>query len=63
MHSNIPYQQRYQVLYDLNEYLIDLPHLNSIKLGRWVLAGSGGSSCSLIMESNIDMNEIMYRSS
>ena len=62
MHSNIPYQQRYQVLYDLNEYLIDFPHLNTIKLGKWALYGSD-SSCSLIMESNIDMNELIFRSS
>ena len=50
-------------MYDLNEYLIDLPHLNSIKLGVGTLYGRDDSSCSLIMESNIDMNEIMYRSS
>ena len=45
---------------DLNEYLIDLPHLNSIKLGEFALAGRyDDSSCSLKMESNIDMNELM----
>ena len=58
---------------DLNEYLIDLPHLNSIKLGYGALKGReyGTSSasgleyppCSLTMESNIDMNELIFRSS
>ena len=50
-------------LNDLNEYLIDLPHLNSIKLGKWALEGSGDLSSSLIMESDIDMNELIFRSS
>ena len=50
---------------DLNEYLIDLPHLNSIKLGVFALNGGDDDdlSCSLIMESDIDMNELKYRSS
>ena len=47
----------------MNEYLIDLPNLNSITLGSWALAGSGDSSCSLKMESNIDKNELTFRSS
>ena len=50
-------------LNDLNEYLIDLPHLNSIKLGKYALNGRNDSSCSLLMESNIDMNELIFRSS
>ena len=52
-------------LNDLNEYLIDLPHLNSIKLGVFALNGGDDDdlSCSLIMESDIDMNELKYRSS
>ena len=61
-HSDIHYQQQYQV-FVMNEYLIDLPNLNSITLGSWALAGSGDSSCSLIMESNIWINELMFRSS
>ena len=44
-------------LNDLNEYLIDLPHLNSIKLGEVALYGRDVSSCSLKMESDIDINE------
>ena len=47
----------------MNEYLIDLPHLNSIKLGHAALVGSYNSSCSLKMESNIDKNELIFRSS
>ena len=47
----------------MNEWIIDLPHLNSIKLGGGALAGRGGSSCSLKMESDIDMNELIFRSS
>ena len=50
-------------LNDLNEWIIDLPHLNSIKLGEGALAGRDDSSCSLIMESDIDMNELIFRSS
>ena len=50
-------------LNDLNEWIIDLPHLNSIKLGEFALFGRDDSSCSLKMESNIDMNELKYRSS
>ena len=37
----------------MNELKIDLPHLNSIKLGNKALAGSYDSSCSLLMESDI----------
>ena len=51
-------------LNDLNEYLIDLPHLNSIKLGEYALEGEwDDESCSLIMESDINMNELIFRSS
>ena len=51
-------------LNDLNEWIIDLPHLNSIKLGCDALAGRDDDpSCSLIMESDIDMNELIFRSS
>ena len=48
---------------DLNEWIIDLPHLNSIKLGEYALTGRNEMSCSLIMESDIDMNELIFRSS
>ena len=47
----------------MNEYLIDLPHLNSIKLGWFALYGRDDSFCSLKMESDIDMNELSNRSS
>ena len=50
-------------LNDMNEWIIDLPHLNSIKLGSYALRGRYDSFCSLIMESNIDMNELIFRSS
>ena len=50
-------------LNDLNEWLIDLPHLNSIELGDGTLSGSYDDSCSLLMESDIDMNELIFRSS
>ena len=50
-------------LNDLNEWIIDLPHLNSIKLGDGALVGRDDSSCSLKMESDIDMNELIFRSS
>ena len=50
-------------LNDLNEWIIDLPHLNSIKLGEYALRGSYDSSCSLKMESDIDINELIFRSS
>ena len=64
MHSNFPYQQRYQVFNYLNEYLIDLPHLNSIRLGWCALHGREyDSSSSLIMESDIEKNELIFRSS
>ena len=48
---------------DLNEWIIDLPHLNSIKLGEYALAGRDDNDCSLKMESDIDMNELIFRSS
>ena len=41
---------------DFNWQIIDLPHLNSIKLGNWALAGDDNSSCSLMMKGIIDMN-------
>ena len=45
-------------------WFLDLPHLNSIKLGPYALFGMPyDPSCSLIMESNIDMNELIFRSS
>ena len=46
-------------LNDLNEWIIDLPHLNSIKLGWQALYGMPyDSSCSLLMESDIEwMND------
>ena len=51
-------------LNDLNEWIIDLPHLNSIKLGPFALEGrEDDSSSSLKMESNNNMNELMNRSS
>ena len=53
-----------QYLNDLNESIIDLPHLSTITLGGYALAGRPNDlSCSLLMESNIDMNELMNRSS
>ena len=62
MHSVIPYQQWYQV-FEWFEWIIDLPHLNSIKLGNQALWGRIDSSSSLKMESDIDMNELIFRSS
>ena len=50
-------------LNDLNEWIIDLPHLKSIKLGKWALQGRDDESCSLKMESNNDLNELIFRSS
>ena len=47
----------------MNNSIIDLPHLNSIKLGECALAGRDDSSSSLTMESDIDMNELTFRSS
>ena len=48
---------------DLNEW-IDLPQLNSIKLGKYALNGrKDDSSCSLKMEGDIDINELIFRSS
>ena len=43
--------------------MIDLPKLYSIKLGEYALEGIDDSSCSLLMESNNDINELMNRSS
>ena len=39
--------------------MIDLPHLKSIKLGYNALEGRDDDDCSLKMESNIDMNELI----
>ena len=47
----------------MNDLIIDLPHLNSIKLGEYALVGKEDSSCSLKMESDIDMIELIFRSS
>ena len=59
MHSNSLYQHWYQV-FEWFERIIDLPHLNSIKLGYRALSGRyNNSTCSLIMESDIDMNELI----
>ena len=65
VHSVIPYQQWYQVFewFEWFESIIDLPQLNSIELGDGALSGSYDDSCSLKMESNIDMNELIFRSS
>ena len=42
-------------LNDLNESIIDLPHLKSIKLGNGALQGRPNDpSCSLLMEGDID---------
>ena len=62
-HLNILYQQWYQVFEWFEWILIDLPYLNSIKLGQAALWGRDDESCSLIMESDIDINELMNRSS
>ena len=62
-HLNILYQQWYQVFEWFEWILIDLPYLNSIELGESVLIGKNDLSCSLIMESDIDMNELKNRSS
>ena len=43
--------------------LIDLPHLKFIELGKYALEGRPDSYCSLWMEGNIDMNELIFRSS
>ena len=50
-------------LNDLSEWIIDLPNLNSIKLGFGALEGRNNESCSLIMESDIDVNKLIFRSS
>ena len=48
----------------MNELVIDLPNLNSIKLGYRIFEGNRyNDACSLKMESNIDMNELINRSS
>ena len=47
----------------MNEWIIDLPHLKSIILGYEVLEGRYDDDCSLKMESDIDMNELIFRSS
>ena len=47
----------------MNAFLIDLPNLNSIRLGDGALYGKDDDDCSLIMESDIDMNELIFRSS
>ena len=63
MHLLIPYQQWYQV-FEWFEWIIDLPHLNSIKLGEYALRGRDDDpSCSLKMESDIDKNKLIFRSS
>ena len=62
MHFLNHYQQWYQV-FEWFEWIIDLPHLNSIKLGSQTLYGRWDNDCSLKMESNIDMNELNNRSS
>ena len=63
MHFMIHDRQWYQV-FEWLEYLIDLPHLNSIKLGKYALQGRYYyDDCSLKMESDIDMNELIFRSS
>ena len=57
------YQHWYQV-FELYEWIIDLPHLKSIKLGPFALEGrEDDSSSSLKMESNNNMNELIFRSS
>ena len=33
--------------------------MNSIKLGEYALAGRDDNDCSLVMESDIDMNELI----
>ena len=63
MHLLNPYQQWYQV-FEWFEWIIDLPNLKYIKLGKYALAGREyDPSCSLKMESDIDMNEMIIRSS
>ena len=47
----------------LSTVISNLPHLNSIKLGTLALEGRDDSSCSLLMESDINMNELIFRSS
>ena len=62
MHLVYHYQQWYQV-FEWLEWILDLPYLNSIKLGNGTLEGIDIESCSLKMESDIDMNELIFRSS
>ena len=45
------------------DYIIDLSNLKSIKLGEYALQGRFPLSSSLKMESDIDINELMNRSS
>ena len=48
----------------MNEWIIDLPNLESIYLGSGAVYGrDDDESCSLLMESDIDMNELIFRSS
>ena len=45
---------------------VDLPSLQSIRLGQWTLIGENDNeSCSLIMRSNFEIirNDLVYRSS
>ena len=64
MHLLYLYQHWYQVFEWFEEWIIDLPYLNSIKLGEYALYGrEDDESCSLLMESDIDMNELIFRSS
>ena len=46
----------------MNKSIIDLPQLNSIKLGKYALCGLA-SFCSLKMESDFAINELIFRSS
>ena len=54
--------QQYYPVFEWFEWLIDLPNLKSIKLGQATLAGDK-VICLLKMESNIDVNELINRSS
>ena len=50
-------------IWNINDLIIDLPDLNTIKLGEYVLRGRNDESCSLKMEGNIDIIELIFRSS
>ena len=63
VHFDILYQQWYQVFEWFEWIIIDLPHLNSIILGLGALSGRDNSLCLLIMQSDIDVNELIFRSS